>query len=337
MQNLLRIGELDEAEYSAALGEFRQRTVFHCPDWLNCISRVYSVRVRYLAGFDGERLVALLPLFVQRKAGITLAGSPLPQLATPRLFPLTHGEITVPFLSAIRRWAMDNRLSYLQIAGPSGTKAQVDGWKIDVRETLTVDLQRDLQSLWAGLNQSAKSDVRKALRDGVTLHWRRSPDFIDQTYERFLQQTYGRQGVRPNFPSRLYRELCRKLPSKHWRVLTASWRGRDIAAIWLLLDENTCYYWDGASAPEARQLRANHLLIWAAVRWCRRSSIATYDMIGGEASSGRGGSGQGIGRFKKSLGGVPVRFPVFVWQRSWMAIALSLYRAYLRVRDRSRS
>lgn len=336
MQNPLRIQELDEAEYTAALDKFRQRTVFHSPDWLARITRVYSVHVRYLGGFDGDRLVALLPLLVQRKAGITLAGSPLPQLATPRLYPLLDGEIMIAFLSAMRRWAIDNHLSYLQIAGRPGTKEQADGWKSELRETLIIDLQRDLQSLWNALSKNARYSVRKAVRDGVKLHWRCSTDFVEQTYERFLQQTYGRQGVQQNFPSILYGELCRQLSTKHWRILAASWRGRDVAALWLLLDEHTCYYWDGASALEARQLQANHLLLWAAVRWCRRSSITTYDLIGGEAS-GRGSSGQGIGHFKKSLGGSPARFPVFVWQRSWMAIALSLYRAYLRVRDRSRT
>ncbi|MDH3314811.1 MAG: GNAT family N-acetyltransferase [Gammaproteobacteria bacterium] len=332
---MLTIRELEQADYANALRQFYQRTLFHECDWLDSIVRIYRVEICYVGAFEGEDLVGMIPVLIRRFSGVRVAGSPLPQVATPRLFPLVDEERFPPFLAALRQWAKEKGLSHLQVACRDCVHRECVGWESEIRDTLKVALDKELEALWGAFNQNARRAVRKTIRNGVRLHWRRSRKFIDETYQAFLHSTYDHQGIRPNCPIELYRELEQRLPRRHWRILTASWRGKDIASVWLLLDEHQCYFWDGASDQSMRRLQANNLLHWAAIRWSRKRRLAAYDLLGGEASSSRAGGRQGIGRFKKSLGGARSEYVVFVWQRQWMRFALAFYRVYLRLRDRT--
>jgi CelD/BcsL family acetyltransferase involved in cellulose biosynthesis len=167
------------------------------------------------------------------------------------------------------------------------------------------------------------------VRQGVMVHWVHAASFLP-TYARLLASTWQeRQGLKHTTPFAFYARLFKQRDSLKLRVMAATYRGRVIAAIWLLHCNGQCCYWDGASEQAHRSLSATHLLQWEAFRWCLKNKIHVYDM-GGGAITHR----EGLIRFKRSFGANPVKHSVLYWQTTSMRLALTGYRwvALLRYR-----
>lgn len=302
----ITIRELSRERYAEFLAT-NPHSAFHRLAWLDTIAHVYKLHIRLLGYLRDSQLCAVTPLMGRRFGPFMLWGAPLRKCGTP---PATvfcsPAEEAVALLPAFRRWAMEQRLAYLQITVASQVALHAQkGERIEPLDNLELDLERSLESIWRDLAQQ-KSAVRKAVRSGVSIHSQTSVNFLP-TQNDLLDATYARQKLEPNFPRSLYRALLESRKQNGLRVLNAVHRGRTIASIWTFADASRCYYWDAASLPEARHLNANHLLVWSLVRWAQRKGLRTLDLVG-TSVGGRGGSRPGIGRFKQSMGGRPVQY-----------------------------
>ena len=186
-------------------------------------------------------------------------------------------------------------------------------------DNLELDLQPAIEETWKSLSELPRRCVRKAVRMGVRIHWRSSEAML-ATQEELVSATYDRQGIRPNIPQRLYRELLARRKDIGLRVLSATHSGKTVAAIWVLSDTRTCHYWDAASLEDARELNANHLQVWCLIRWAYRRGLKKLDFVG-TSSGGRAGTRPGIARFKRSMGGQPVEYRILYWYSPLMLVS----------------
>lgn len=302
----ITIRELSRKEYAAFL-ETSPHSVFHRLAWLDSIAGVYKLHIRLLGYMRGPQLCAVTPLTGRHMGPLMLWGAPLRKCGTPpaTIFCSPVGEASV-ILPAFRKWARKQRFGYLQITILEEPELQVAaGERIESLDNLQLDLDRSIESIWHDLAQQ-KSAVRKAVRSGVRIHFRTAPDFL-RIHDDLLAATYERQQLHPNFPRSLYRTILETRKQNGLRLLSAVHQGKTIASIWTFADASRCYYWDAASLPEARDLNANHLLVWCLIRWAHRKGLHLLDFVG-TSVGGRGGSRPGIGRFKQSMGGRPVQY-----------------------------
>ena len=322
------IREISVVEYSDFIQHHPDRTVFHRVAWLEITARVYGSSIRYLGLFANDTLQGVCPVFVLRKFGFRFYGCPLPGHATPRLLPLIPYDKREEALAAFDRWAKGNRLSHFQLCWKDPNARLPRGTRAEILKNLEVPLGRTVEFSWKHVRPKARNEIRyAAYRHGVRIHWIRDKAFLTE-YQRLLKSTYTqRQGIAPNFPLELYEELLNKRGSLNLRVVSATRRGRVVAAAWILFDNGRCYWWDGASDHEQRKLSANNLLQWEMLRWCTKRGFNTYDMVGfgGRVKRGRGAR-PGITQFKESLGARAVDYAVIYWQTALMAVALASYR-----------
>src|SRR6185437_9854079 len=161
--------------------------------------------------------------------------------------PVEEASVALP---AFRQWARKQGFSYLQITIPEEPELQAAAAeRIEQLDNLELDLDRSLESIWRDLAQQ-KSAVRKAVRSGVHIHFRTTPDFL-RIQDNLLTATYERQKLQPNFPRSLYRTVLETRKQNGLRLLSAVHQGKTIASIWTFADASRCYYWDAASLPEA--------------------------------------------------------------------------------------
>lgn len=304
----ITIRELSRNEYAAFL-ETIPHSAFHRLAWLDAVARTYALRIRMLGYLRDSKLCGVTPLMGRRMGPLMLWGAPLRKCGTPPATPFcSPTEEAAALVPVFRQWARKQRFGYLQITIPAEPEFQTrKGERIEPLDNLELDLDRPLESIWQTLAQQ-KSAVRKAVRSGVRIHFRTTPDLL-RVQDDLLAATYERQKLHPNFPRSLYRSILETRTGTGVRVLSAVHRGKTIASIWTFADASRCYYWDAASLPEARDLNANHLLVWSLIRWAHRKGLRTLDFVG-TSIGGRGGSRPGIGRFKQSMGGRPAEYRI---------------------------
>jgi lipid II:glycine glycyltransferase (peptidoglycan interpeptide bridge formation enzyme) len=238
-------------------------------------------------------------------------------------------------LTALDIWVRRRGIGYLQATFPSpGRMPPTAGDAVEILENLELPVARPLPELWQLLPKKTRYTVRSAIKDGVKLHWARDESFIE-AQGKLLRDTYARQGtgVRPNYPLGLYRALLSKRRETDVHVLYATFEGRIIAAAWLLADARRCYYWDAVTGDEGRRLSANHVLVWAMIRWAQRRGFETIDFVG-TARGGRGGSRPGIGHFKRSMGAQAFAYHIVYWYSPFYRLALRIYRSIANLRRR---
>lgn len=323
--NDIRIQDLPTEHYARFL-EKTPHSVFHRPAWLEAVQITYGLRIRLLGYFRGDTLVAVTPLMGRRIGPFMLWGAPLRKCATPPATtfcsPAAHATVLLPHLHG---WVQKERFGFFQATIPSN--AMPDPFApslIEPLDNLEVDLRPPLKEIWKSMSEFPRRCVRKAVRKGVHVHWRHGLNFLN-IQQALVRSTYERQGIRPNVSQRLYEELLNKRREVGVRVLCASFKGKIVAAIWAFADTEKCYYWDAASLEVARDLNANHLIVWCLIRWARRNGLQKLDFVG-TSVGGRGGSRPGIGRFKQSMGGRPIQYSLVYNHSSSVRIAFKIYR-----------
>jgi hypothetical protein len=326
---ILQCTEISRESYETFVNGHHGSSVFHGLAWLDAVTVAYRIDVKLLGLLDGEQLLGALPVFHRRMYGFNLYGSPLRQVGTPANLPLLAPESRKQdILDAIDQWVKRQGVGYFQLTWTLGSPPQLPSHiRQECFDNLEIDLSPSLQTLWNNLSSLPKRKIRNAVRHGIRLHWLH-PEHILLEYTSLLQATYDVQGINPNYPLQMYRETATRLPAKSLRVLAATQHGVLLAAVWLLTDSQTVYYWDAASNQASRDTGSGHLLVWELIRWAKAHKLPKLDMVG--TGAGRGGSRPGIGRFKKSFGAQPVRLHVLYWQGGWLRLAFYFYRRLMR-------
>jgi hypothetical protein len=317
--------DITREQYAAFLGRV-PHSVFQRPAWLELVERLYPVRFQPLGCFTGGELQAVVPLLSRKLGPAVLWGAPLRQCPVPPATPLcAPPDRAALVLETLPAWVRQRGIGYLQVTVPSGVAGASDtgGWTESL-DNLELTLPVSLDELWGRLAKKTRYTVRRAIKDGVSLHWASAPAFLE-VQARLLHDTYGRQGIQSNYPLAFYQSLFEQRRAAGLRVLYASHAGRVIAAAWVLADAERCYYWDAATAVEGRELSANHALVWTLLRWAHRRGYKTLDFVG-TARGGRAGSRPGIGHFKRAMGAEPVGYHIVYWCSPAYRLALAAYR-----------
>lgn len=322
--------EITREQYAGFLAT-ASHSVFQRVQWLELVEQLYPVHLHTLGCFVDDKLQAVVPMLSRKLGPVSLWGAPLRQCpvppATPLCVPADQAELVV---AALQDWVRHKRIGYMQASFPSQGKVPSYGDWVELLDNLEVPLPGSLDQVWNRLAKKTRYTVRRAIKDGVRLHWASASGFLE-SQARLLHDTYGRQGVRPNYPFGFYQALFGKRRETGLRVLYASHAGKVIAAAWVLTDAERCYYWDAATAEEGRRLSANHALVWTLLRWAHRRGFKTVDFVG-TARGGRAGSRPGIGHFKRAMGAEPVEYHIVYWCSPSYRVALAAYRMLARLK-----
>lgn len=307
-------------------------SVFQRLSWLGIVADVYKIEILLLGYYRDEILYAVTPLMNRRIGPFRIWGSPLRKCATPPVTPFcAPADLACELTPILYQWVRSRNIRYMQLALPVPKDLKISGGAVEPLDNLELDLRQPLESIWRSIAQ--RTSVRKAVKSGVRVGWRFDHSLV-ATHQLLLRDTYARQGNtrKPNFPLALYEHLISERHSIGLRVLCATHGAKVIGTAWIFSDAKKCYYWDAATLNEARDLNANHLLVWALIRWAHRKGFSTLDFVG-PSSGGRGGSRPGIGRFKLSMGARAVQYQLLYWYSPLLHAALVVYRWFDRLRN----
>jgi lipid II:glycine glycyltransferase (peptidoglycan interpeptide bridge formation enzyme) len=210
----------------------------------------------------------------------------------------------------------------------------VQGKTLFTPTTFWIDLTPSEEELMKSFHSKTRYNIRLAQRKGVTVEVLEDPTSSrlrgasnsDKAFERYIEltrETVERQGFYSHTEKyhRLMWEYLHKIPiSKSQipiaRLLTARYK-KEIITTWIVFVwHDFLYYPYGASTEKHKEVMANNLMMWEAIRYGKKLGLKTFDLWGRE-------EGKGFTKFKEGYNPKVVEF-----LGTWDIITSPLYKPY---------
>jgi lipid II:glycine glycyltransferase (peptidoglycan interpeptide bridge formation enzyme) len=166
--------------------------------------------------------------------------------------------------------------------------------------TFWIDLKPTEEELMKGFSSKTRYNIRVAERNGVTVKEENSDTAFDK-YLELTRETIKRQGFYAH--SEKYHRLMWKILKKAGiaHLLTATYKG-GIITTWILFSwKNFLYYPYGASTESHKNVMANNLMMWEAIKFGKKLGLTTFDLWGRE-------EGKGFTKFKEGYNPKVIEF-----------------------------
>jgi lipid II:glycine glycyltransferase (peptidoglycan interpeptide bridge formation enzyme) len=145
--------------------------------------------------------------------------------------------------------------------------------------TFVLDLTPTEDELMASFKNKTRYNIRLAERKGVTI----IDDTSDQGLEDYLallRETTQRQGFYAHDESYFRTQWQHLKASGMVKILKAMYEGKPLSAWVLFFHNGVAYYPYGASSRENRDVMANNLLMWEAIKLAKQNSCTSFDFWG---------------------------------------------------------
>lgn len=188
--------------------------------------------------------------------------------------------------------------------------------------TFWIDLTKDEDKMMEDFHSKTRYNIRYAKKKGVKV----KEDNSDQAFERYIEltrKTVERQGFYAHTERyhrlmwrHLHTDMVKRGDAPIARILTATYK-KEVLTTWILFVwKDFLYYPYGASTLKHRNVQANNLIMWEAIRYGKSLGLKTFDLWGRE-------EGKGFTRFKEGYDPKVVKF-----LGTWDLVTSPLYYPY---------
>ncbi len=294
----MRLEEIDFSTWGTALPNTGFEP-FHTPEALRVLDAHTSDDLRLYAGFNGDRPVALLPLFVRSMRVGTVLSSPPPEMGVSRLGPLVmpaspkrrkreklNGEFASLVLDETDADARTTLLRVLTGSGYGDPRPFVwNGFDVETFWTYRLDTaETTADALLTAASKSLRREIRDASELDITIDRegvKGAKAVYDETRSRYAEQ--GRE-LPMSWP--YVRDLVEALSDvDRARVYVArDSEGRFLSGITVLYSNDAGYFWQGGTRSVYEGVAVNSLLHWRVIEDIvddpPRESVSAYDLQG---------------------------------------------------------
>ncbi len=260
--------------------------IFHTHEWFRFLEKTQDLTpVTVEIRRDGERVGYFQGGIVQ-KFGLKILGSPFRGWCTDFMgFNLYDAQCYPEVLKAFPKFAFKTLgCHYLEVVDPSVTEEHLKGlpYKVEILPRYVVDLTMSEDELFAAMDHSCRSNIRKAAKSGVRIEEAHDLEFAEDYYNQ-LTQVFAKQSLEvPYSRERLQQLLSELLPTGNILLL----RGRNeegaciSTGVFLACNKIVCY-WGAASLQEYQILRPNEASSWYGMRYWKEHGLKEFHFGGG--------------------------------------------------------
>lgn len=275
-------------------------TLYHTEAWIRLISGAYGLPLS-LATIeqDGQTAAGCILArsrnpFVRRFVALPFSDSCPPLAPEPEAAPSLLAALAA-------RAAPSESYEIRGIASPAPWKT------IGCFAQWWLALDRPLRSIEQGLAPNFRRNLRRAVREAITMEHGGGIELVRRFYA--LQLHSRRRLGLPPQPWKFFKLMQQAFaPKGKLDVWIARNKGEDVAgAVFLRHEDLVCYKW-GARRP-GRSSNANHLLFWNAIEHFSRSE-QWLDLGRADVRN------HGLSRFKKEMGASPQPLPYSFFPRT---------------------
>ncbi len=268
------------------------RDFFHTTSWAAVLSETYGYEPVYRVTIDRGRCRDLLPVMEirSRLTGVRGVSLPFTDACTSIL---TDANAFEAMLAGVLEEGRRRGWKYLELRGCRGISPEIPRASAYLRHTLGLTTSHD--ALFNACSENTRRNIRMAQQEGVTVSAKTGTDALAEFY-RLHCLTRKRHGVPPP-PFRFFENLyTHVLASGRGMIMLASVDRRVVAGAVFFRFADRAIFKYGASDVHFQRHRANHLLMWEAIR--NLSSEGCSELSFGRTDIGD----DGLRRFKNGWG-----------------------------------
>jgi len=305
------VDKLSEDLWQAFVDTHPEGNIFHTPAMQAVFACAHGHEPLLRAAISGDgRVLALLTA-----AGVRLAGGPMSRLTSRAIayggLLCAPGEEGQEALAALLRWhgqTSKHRFLFTEFRHRSDASSYREtmsrcGYEHEPELNFLVNIGRPVSDVWRGLNRTARKNVKRAKRDGLTDQEVTTPEELADLYA-LLQQVYASAHV-PLADISLFTAAFEQLvPRGAARfILARSPKGVAGARV-VLLHKGTIFDWYAGADRESRRSRPNDFLVWRTLAWGANNGYHSFDFGG----AGHPDVPYGVRDFKAKFGGQLVNY-----------------------------
>lgn len=263
MHEAVVINPSEQKDWDESLIHTPGHSFFHTSAWAEVLLKSYHYRPVYFTIWEQAALKALLPVmevnsFLTGKRGVSL---PFTDYCEPVISDTAQFQ---ELFAAAVTFGVKNKWQYLEFRGGEAFLQNEEPSECHYGHTL--DLTQGPRTLFAGLRDSTRRNIKKAEKEKIEVTISTSPDAV-KAFCRLNALTRRDHGLPPQ-PRRFFQCVYDHILSRGMGfIVLASFRGTAIAAnVYFNFGDQLIYKY-GASDRAFQQLRANNLVMWEAIKW----------------------------------------------------------------------
>lgn len=300
------------------------RSPFHHPAWLTCVSQGVNFQTYILGIYTGSELVAALPGFRTNRGPFKLFGSPLPGAMSSYIGPVGLMDFhkrdqLVGLIYELNQYVRSHlKASFFRITMRDASQHYpmdlASNWEQERPRSYRLDLTPGEDELWMGVKSDCRRNIKRAKREQIEI----VPLLDAGMFYYFLEQTLMRHGTTSWHKERFFQLLLSELvPRELLWAWGAKFKGETIAAGLFFHDEHEMHFLSGASLPKYGNLPTSYLLHWHAIVTAAKAGLKIYNSEASRIPS--------IDRFKESFRPNLERRHTLIWSPNYAQIAKKFY------------
>lgn len=252
--------------------------VFHTPEALAVMEKYAEGNLRLFAGFRGQELVGLFPVFVRNQWGLRFILSPPPGLSVPRLGPILlpsspkqrkreklneqFTESILDVLDADTAYALFGTVASPVYADPRPYIST--GFSASPRFSYVLDLKdTDEDDVLGSFTRDLRKEIRK--RDELEISIEREGATAAERICGDLKQRHAEQGLTYPTPQPFAGDLVTRLGDRARVYVARGPDGEFLSGVTILYSDNEGMFWQGGTKANYDGVSVNSLLHWRVI------------------------------------------------------------------------
>lgn len=269
--NIISIDPQHDALWQKLVNKHRS-DVFHSPAWINVLNATYDFDIKALVVLDDDG---------EPRSG--LAYGRIEDMMDPRIASLPFSDFCDPLVNNPDDWdalftrllAEDCRLNLrclhndLPLSEERLTFVNRAKWHC-------IDLRREVDDLWMGMDGAARRAIKKAQRQGITVRVAQDKDDLRAFFLLHLKLRKYKYNLLAQSYSFFENIWDNFIPQGHGALMVAVYEDQVIGGVFFLEWQNKFYYKFNASDQDQVTLRPNDLVVWEGMQYGREKG---YDYL----------------------------------------------------------
>jgi len=268
-------------------------SVFHSTEWANVIRSTYKYQLLYFLYKDSEKVGALIPLMIVNSyiTGLRVVSLPFSDYCSPLL--LNDKIVFEDLFNKILDYSKSHKFSSIEIKGGNNYFENVESSNSFYVHRL--ELKKSYDELFVGLNASTRKNIKKAVREGVSVRIENTIEAVNGFYDmNCITRRYHGLPPQPRiFFKNIFSEFISK---KKGVVVSAFYNNQMVASSMFLQFGNKAIYKFGASDRNYQHVRTNNIVMWEAIKHYNNMGCEVLNL--GRTEIGN----EGLRRFKLGWG-----------------------------------